>query len=160
MKKAKRFVLIFLCVVLAGMLAAGCSSGDNETPEDIENGSGTTDQPALAHEEDIVIETAYGNLYFPKQWEEYLQIDQISDVDSVEVVFSGKVNETVVPLFSIVIGGDTGNIAGVLTGADGTQRNIYVKIEENIENASLSQVEQKRFYAMQEDLNYLIDNLK
>ena len=36
----------------------------------------------------------------------------------------------------------------------------YVAMEENIEHAELSKSEQDRVYAMQEDINYIIDNLK
>ena len=35
-----------------------------------------------------------------------------------------------------------------------------MKICEIVEDGSVSELEQKRMYAMQEDLNYLIDHLK
>ena len=47
-----------------------------------------------------------------------------------------------------------------MTDDTGTQRNVYLHVEELPADSGLEETEQTRFYAMQEDLNYLIDNLK
>ncbi len=147
----KRTVWMIVCALLVSMLAAGCSSNAEDAKQ----------EPSAAPvNEEIVIGTPYGDLCFPNQWEEYLKIDQSKAGDRVEVTFSAKISDQVFPLFAIVIGGDTGDVAGTLTAADGTQRNVYVKICEIVEDGSVSELEQKRMYAMQEDLNYLIDHLK
>lgn len=107
-----------------------------------------------------MIGTAYGDLYYPAQWEEFLQVDQTEENGRVQAAFSGKIDETLYPLFTISIGSGDGVGAGTLTGKDGTQRQVYVQIAEITGNAALSQIELNRLYAMQEDLNYLIDHLK
>ncbi len=42
----------------------------------------------------------------------------------------------------------------------GTQRNVYLYVDTLPEDSGLEEAEQTRFYAMQEDLNYLIEHLK
>lgn len=147
-----------LCLLTIGLLLAGCSTNSSTQKG---NASAPGGQSAQAeHAEEIVIGTAYGDLYYPAQWEEFLQVDQTEDGESVQVAFSGKVDETLYPLFTIIIGSGDGVSAGTLTDKDGTQHEVYVQIREVTGNAALSQIELNRLYAMQEDLNYLIDNLK
>ena len=64
------------------------------------------------------------------------------------------------PLFEILIGEDSGDVVGTLTDDAGTQRKVYLHAEELPKDTKLKKNEQTRFYAMQEDLNYLIDHLK
>lgn len=156
----KRFLawLGILCLLTTCLLFAGCST-DSGTQKG--NASTPGGQPVQAeHAEEIVIGTAYGDLYYPAQWEEFLQVDQAENGEGIQVAFSGKVDETLYPLFTIVIGSEDGVSAGTLTDKDGTQHEVYVQIAEVTGNAALSQIELNRLYAMQEDLNYLIDNLK
>lgn len=148
MNRKKSFVA--LCVLAVSLLVTGCRLNATDT-----------NQREVNHDDDIVVETAYGNLYFPSQWEDYLQIDEVNAENTIEVKFSAKdIDNTIIPLFSIIVGGESGNVAGTLTAEDGTQHNVYVEIEEIRNDDSLTQTELNRFYAMQEDLNYLIDNLE
>lgn len=160
-------VLIIACILFIIFLITGCASDTEDSKIQINSDNSVpqvsveiNDQSSSEHEDDIVTETPYGDLYFPRQWGEFLRVEQVIGDNTVEVLFSAKINDNSIPLFSITIGGDTGDIAGTLTAKDGISRNVYVRIEEIAENDSLSQIEQKRVYAMQEDLNYLIDNLK
>ena len=51
--------------------------------------------------------------------------------------------------------------ANTRTGSSvGTQRNVYLYVDTLPEDSGLEEAEQTRFYAMQEDLNYLIEHLK
>ena len=58
-----------------------------------------------------------------------------------------------------IIGDDSSEVVGSLTDDTGTQRNVYLHVEELPADSGLEETEQTRFYAMQEDLNYLIDHL-
>ena len=140
-------VLGIVCLLMSCLLLVGCSKDNAPQKETaaVSDGQPVQDE----HAEEIVIGTAYGDLYYPAQWEEFLQ-----------VAFSGKIDEALYPLFTIIIGSGDGVSAGTLTGGDGTQRSVYVQITEVTGNAALSQIELNRLYAMQEDLNYLIDHLK
>ena len=79
--------------------------------------------------------------------------------DTITVVFETKSGEKTYELFRILIGEGTGEVAGRLTDDDGTQRNVYLRAQELPEDSGLEGSELVRYYAMQEDLNYLIDHL-
>ena len=59
-----------------------------------------------------------------------------------------------------MIGGEGANSVGTLTDSAGTSRNVSINVDEIVQDPDLTEGEQNRLYAMQEDLNYLIDNLK
>lgn len=176
MKKKRETVLAVLCAMSIGLSVAGCASTAKETnvPEDsattsssevtIEQGDETSTSESQEtqdpHEYDTVIETDYGNLYFPDQWQEFLVTNQTEGDGTIAVSFSANINDKEYSLFTITIGGEEDNPAGTLTASDGTQRNVYVQIEELTADDALSESEQNRLYAMQEDINYLLDSLE
>lgn len=159
MNRTKKLLALLSALALAASIA-GCAGGGQISEETSSSTSIVTATPEITHEDDIVIETGYGNLYFPEQWQEFLVTDQAEEGNTIEVSFSAKINENTFPLFSVTIGGEGDNPAGVLTGSDGTQRNVYVQIQELEKSDVLSESEQNRLYAMQEDINYLLDSLE
>lgn len=155
---------IVLCVGCSGKQQADDSSkgaasekaAQESTSDSAETGQVAEDE----HAYDVVIETAYGDLYFPDQWQEFLVTDQTEEDDAITVSFSAEINGETYSLFTVTIGGDEENSAGTLTASDGTQRNVYVQIDEIQESDLLNEGEQNRLYAMQEDINYLLDSLE
>lgn len=176
MKKKRETVLAVLCAMSIGLSVAGCASTAKGTniPEDSaisssseiaseqgnETSASESQQAQDPHEYDTVIETDYGNLYFPDQWQEFLVTNQTEGDGTIAVSFSANINDKEYSLFTITIGGEEDNPAGTLTASDGTQRNVYVQIEELTADDALSESEQNRLYAMQEDINYLLDSLE
>ena len=170
MNKIKKLFVSMIALFLL-ISCAGCSGNQQEsdTAENTNSGSSAassaganTEEQAVEdeHEHDVVIETEYGDLYFPDQWKEFLVTDQTEGEGTITVSFSAKINEETCSLFEITIGGEEDNPAGVLTASDGTKRNVYVQIDEIQESDSLDEGEQNRIYAMQEDINYLLDSLE
>ena len=64
------------------------------------------------------------------------------------------------PLFKVTIGEEDGSKIGELTDSAGTKRDVYLQLEEIQKDPNLNDSEQNRLYAMQEDLNYVIDHLE
>lgn len=128
----------------------------NTNPSDDAN----IDDTDVLQAEDIAIHTEYGDLHYSAQWKEFLLTEQSTKGETVEVVFSAQINDESFPLFNIVIGNEDGNPAGTILADDGTQRNVYVHMKEIVESDTLNEDEQNRLYAMQEDINYLLDSLK
>ena len=62
-------------------------------------------------------------------------------------------------MFQVTIGDSEDALVGELTDSSGTKRNVYMSVVEIEPSEELSEEEQQRVYAMQEDLNYLIDHL-
>ena len=154
----KVLITAFVCLIAMVLFVTGCSSKINDANE--KSSAEVAKEKVSDEYDDIVVETMYGNLYFPGKWEECLYVEQ-SDIESaVKVDFSAKVEENVILLFSVVIGDSDDNAAGILTDDEGKQRNVAVSIEDLSENELISQDDLELLYRMQEDLNYLIDNLK
>lgn len=109
--------------------------------------------------ESIEITTAYGTLYYPDQWEEFIETEQQTTGDTIVVSFVAQIQDVEYPLFEITIAGTEGSEVGELTDEEGTKRTVYLHVDELDEDPALTEGEQNRLYAMQEDLNYLIDNL-
>ena len=151
----RRWLPILLCVISICALLAGCSreKGTEEQAADAVDA-------AVVIPEDLVVHTEYGDLHYPDRWQEYVTIWQEQNGSTVTVTFETKSGEESYALFRILIGGDGSDVVGSLTDSVGTQRNVYLYVDTLPEDSGLEEAEQTRFYAMQEDLNYLIEHLK
>lgn len=154
--------LILLCVLLAGCSAveSGSSSKQQEGIAAEHTAGSVESAPTVEELEESKIETAYGTLYYPKQWEEYVTTEQQENGDTIVVSFVATLHNTSYRLFEVTIGGTEGAAAGELTDAEGTKRTVYMQVYELEGDSELTATEQNRLYAMQEDLNYLIDHLE
>ncbi len=148
----RKWISVFLCVIFVCGLLAGCGN-DKVQEEQNDNVSANTIP------EDVVVYTDYGDLHYPDRWQEYVTIRQEQNGNTIAVTFETKSGEETYELFKVLIGDDSSEVVGSLTDDTGTQRNVYLHVEELPADSGLEETEQTRFYAMQEDLNYLIDHL-
>ena len=149
----RRWMLLLLCVIFVCGLLAGCG---NDKVQEEQNDNVSVDTIP----EDVVVHTDYGDLHYPDRWQEYVTIHQEQDGSTIAVTFETKSGEGTYELFQVLIGNDSSEVVGNLTDGTGTQRNVYLHVEELPADSGLDETEQTRFYAMQEDLNYLISHLK
>lgn len=163
MKKARS--IFGMAAIVSALVLAGCGNGaptssasDNAAQAGTEAAQAEEVQPAAA--EDMAIETKYGTLHYNDQWREHVKIDQVEEGDVVSVSFTALINEKEYPLFVVNIGGGDGSEVGKLTDAEGKERIVYIKASEIKEEEDLDANEQNRLYAMQEDINYVVDHLK
>ena len=156
--KSKKVCTLLCMTLIAGALAvAGCAG----------NSAGSNGQEAATQEaaqqqaaEDMEIETKYGTLHYPDQWREFAKIEQSEEGDVVSVSFTAVLKDHEYPLFTVNIGGGEGSEAGKLTDAQGKERIVYIDASEIKEEEELTANEQNRLYAMQEDINYVVDHLQ
>lgn len=110
-------------------------------------------------QEDVVIETPYGNLYFPGQWTEELKTT-VDESDGYEVVFQGVINgHDAIPLFAVNFGGSKGTEVHTVC----TENNVpvFVRLRTfELEMDDWSAVDQATARAMQEDLNHMLAKLR
>lgn len=107
------------------------------------------------------VATPWGSLYYRSQWDEWMVTHQEQEVNRLVVEFSAKLEETEYPLFRVTVGrGQGGSHVGTLTDAEGTAREVYIRAETVPTDGTLTGEEQSRLYAMQEEINILIQNLK
>ncbi|MCD7881395.1 MAG: hypothetical protein LUG47_07010 [Clostridiales bacterium] len=158
-----RYILALLgTLLILGLLVACSSSSTSEESLSTENAENSNiDEDALSgSQEDIIISTQYGDLYYPEQWTEFVKTTQENSGDAVVVKFEAEINGNTYELFEVTINGDGGTSVGEITDADGVAWNVAVNLNELPETSELTEGEQNRLYAMQEDINYIIDNLK
>ena len=96
-----------IAIALGGcQLFEGASTGQEEptdsqrteTPVVSDPGyEGDSDSQGSKTEDHLVVETEYGDLYYPAQWGEYLSTSQETVEGSLSVVFSAKIGETECP---------------------------------------------------------------
>lgn len=108
----------------------------------------------------IAVSTPYGKIYYQEQWAEFMKVEQLSEDDILRVRFVAEINGADYPLFALNIGTAEEDAIAQLTDADGVQRNVQVIMEENGDYQGLSAEEQNRLCAMQEEINFVIENLK
>ena len=157
-----------VCALLLVTLLARCGGDNVEDRSDttqIQGVAAETDGSAATEVDDVAdgalsVDTSYGTLYYPEQWGEYLLTEESWDAETLQVSFSAQINGTVYPMFQVVVGDSDEVEVGTLTDESGTQRKVYMKVTELEEEDALTDTEQNRLYAMQEDLNYVIDHLK
>lgn len=143
----KRLTKGIATILFFSMLLTGCGGGEAEITE-------------TQVSESIEITTDYGTLYYPDQWEEFIKTEQQTIGETIVVSFVAQIQDVEYPLFEVTIGGSEGTEVGELTDEEGAKRIVYLHVNELEEDPALTEGEQNRLYAMQEDLNYLIDNLK
>lgn len=172
--KRKKFFKCIISALVLGLLLAGCGSKEKTDVSDVSDISSVEsasqdaktdsvqEQPADEPEmpEDIAILTPYGDLHYPEQWTDFIKTEQQEEEDSVIITFNAEISGTVYPLFEVSIGKENGTAVGALTDENGVNRTVYMKVEEISEDPLLTESEQNRLYAMQEDLNYVIDHLE
>ena len=105
------------------------------------------------------VETEYGTLYYPARWKDVLVTAQEKSDEMLTVDFSASVEGKEYRLFQVVIGGQEGDSAGILTDDTGNQRNVQLSVEELAGIEELSEEEQNQLYAMQEGVNDLLEHM-
>ncbi len=156
-------VLLTAC----GQTGTADSEGGNVSTSSVAEIETETSDAAASYAESVsvpeylTISTDYGDLYYPDQWEEFIQIDEEKEDESTTLFFKAVINSNEYELFDIQISGESDSeSAGTLTAEDGSTSDIYISMKEIADTGNLTEGETDRLYAMQEDINYIIDNLK
>lgn len=106
--------------------------------------------------EDMVIETAYGQLHYPGKWEKYLMVDQsVEDAAAFYALLPGK--EPLL-LFTVCFGEE--ETMAAITDQNGAETGVGIRFEEPVFDSSWTQDEIDTVYGMQEDINYLLNMLQ
>lgn len=183
MTKCRFLIAMLLILALLSVFLTGCAGKEEqpvppdkaETPEPVE----AADPPAADPSEEVApveeteddelndpnrdwepIETKFGRLRYPDQFIDYIETEQQETDSSVQVLFRAVIGEKRIDLFEIGIGKGTGENVGSLTGPDGVKRDVFLQFFEIDDLSDLTEGETDRVYAMQESLNFVIDNLR
>lgn len=114
--------------------------------------------PAIS-EGDMVVETPYGQLKYPKKWSEQIRIEQGESIP-VAVTFYAKIGEHEEEiLFSVLFDANEGAMVGTVADSEGNFLPVSLIFGELSDPDEWTETEQDVFYAMQEDANYLVEQL-
>lgn len=168
MKIIRGFAL-FLSLVLLLTAFAGCGNQgeveltdpSTETTEQTEAAPDETQEEQIPEDTNVVVvSTPYGELRYQEQWVEFMKTKQEMEGDILYVTFAAEFNGLEYELFELVIGEDGEDPVTQITDAEGTKRNVNVNFTELVEYPELAEDEQNRLYAMQEDINFVVENIK
>lgn len=168
----KKFVAVVMVWLILAAMLAGCRTDDNqpdqtENPVQTEEALPETTQPAEVTEaatqsglDKVTVSTKYGNLYYQDQWEDVM-ITELTEKDTCVVVdFVAEINGVRYPLFCVILGQSEGDPVGQITDAQGGKHDVFVHMEEIGGIADLTEGEQNRLFAMQEEINFVIESLE
>lgn len=110
--------------------------------------------------EDMAIDTPWGEIHYPSKWSGHLELE-VKETEGYSVTFYCKLEgHDRQPLFTIHLGGIKGTKVGILTAPNGDKVEVRVTIHEFAPADAWTEEESNAFYAMQEELNYLMEKLK
>lgn len=157
----KTGVLLLACAAVLAVALTGCGS-DAQEPEI----NGTTEpvqQVQTEPAEDVnvcAVETPYGKLYYQEQWSEFMRTEAVQRGDAYEVNFQAEVNGERYSLFTVIIDDPEAEPVKQLTDADGIKHGVSVVVEEYLDVSDLDEGNQALVYAIQEDINFIIDKIE
>lgn len=108
---------------------------------------------------DFVVETPYCDLYFPEEWADQVEVEQ-EEGDVHAVSFYGMVDgKERKLLFDVLFGEEVGSEIGTLN-VDGQDIRVAIQFANINVDETWTEDETNTIYSMQEDVNYLMDELK
>lgn len=107
---------------------------------------------------EMTIETPYCPLYYPARWKQYLDV-RVSEGSSYRMDFYGVLNDHEQLLFTLDFGGTEGIHAASLPDSSGNLVELRVIINEFMPDSTWTAADTRIIYAMQEELNYVLNKL-
>ena len=172
--KNRRWLILLVLLLAASLALAGCGKQTEEvkeqektdlqtaeSPEETEEGTDAPEEPPSAEEllekadlNDLEIETDRGSLHFPAVWGDKISADTQELEDASVVSFYAELDGGRYRLFTVTLNDEELEAAGTVTK---NEISSYVHLD--IFEEDVPEAEQDNYFAMQEDINYLIAHL-
>lgn len=153
MKKKTIFPLLAGLLVIS-LAAALLVRQDTEPEKPVQEQTETS----ISEKVPGVLDTPFGTLYYPEEWEEYLQIT--SWEAPYTVFFAACMDETAeIPLFTLGLGENAGEYVGKCLLADGSMASLYLAAPAFVPAEEQRDVAEKIF-AMQDMVNRLLEQIQ
>lgn len=109
--------------------------------------------------EPMEIPTPYGNLYYPAKWEGFLRTQEMQEeVFSLQFICALDTQKEI-GLFTIYFGGDQGAYVTELPDGEGGMVSVRLEVDTLQLPESMPEEEKDIVFAMQEDLNFLLQHI-
>lgn len=145
--KNKKSMILILAVVLVAIVVIAVVGGAGR-----KNGS-------EGQIPDILVKTSFCELHYPGNWKEQVRIETASGDQSECISFTAVTQSGEAKMFDIIFGQSEALYVGDVASKDGTRTAVYLNLYELEDALQWMQEDQFAFYAMQEDVNYLISHL-
>lgn len=159
----KKIIAILLTMLIA-FSAVACNAGSDRDIESTNNSQESTEntQSSTVPEEEklFAIETEYGAIMYPQNWQERLEVSIDKEDEDLTATFTTVIDYEVYYLFKVTISSDDGDVVGRITDSSGTTRNVFIYVYDLGDISELSAEKQDILYAMQEGINVVIENLE
>lgn len=161
-RRENRIILIVIVCILA-LIIGGITlifgdkgkNKDTELEKTDKNTEITNDQEEI---DSFEIETEHCTLYYPLTWAEQIEVE-FSEEAGYKVEFWGNVDgKEAKHLFNICFNSDDGDLLGYFEREDEVVNVSVERIDLDFDS-DWTEEEQNQIYAMQEEMNYVIDML-
>lgn len=149
--KMKKTARLIMALVAAVLLLTACSKDPAQTD---------TSEPTS--QEPLTATTPYCDLQFPGQWKEQIQTQYAEANDGGALTFSAQIGDKEAKLFTVLFSShmDTDCApVGVLTGGEAPVM-VSLKIHDIESDTSLTDAEKETAFVMQDECNYLLEQLQ
>lgn len=165
--KALALAIVLVLIVAAVLIAAGKKNDETKAAEQIKmNDETEAAEPIKENDETqaaepIAYTTDYVELLYPREWGEKTRVSvENSETSSVAAFFFVMENGSQVPLFDVIFGQrETGEYLGEIQTENGDLIPVCILSHELDQSTKWMQADIAAYYAMQEDVNFLIDQL-
>lgn len=166
----RKISVLTVCLLLCLMMVTGCgkkgdqepSAASTEAPvaETAPASAETVPTETAARLDVVVVSTVYGDICYQEQWSEYMRVDMQASEGLLTVNFMAEFNGLKYPLFDVLIGVNEEEAVTHMTGPDGNIYGVGVNFVELDEYPELAEDQQNQLYAMQEDINFVIESIQ
>lgn len=120
----------------------------------------TSVETTLPSSDPAAVTTPYGVLYYPSNWEESFST-RTARGENYLVTFYGTTDGVELPLFSVSFGNASaeGHLFGTIDDGQGSSVEVRVNVIEFEEDESWDAGTVETFYAMQDEVNTIIDQI-
>lgn len=147
---------IFMATIMLVSIMMVACGGTGQSEEGQEIPAGPEETPTVSK---VKVETPYTDLYYSGEWEDKISVEIVERDYEGEVVFYGSIDDCTEKLFVIYFGSGIGFPVGSINTPMGYGLDVTAEFVD-IEQGSMEKTTFETFCAMQEQLNYVLQELK
>ena len=147
---------IFMATIMLVSIMMVACGGTGQSEEGQEIPAGPEGTPTVSK---VKVETPYTDLYYSGEWEDKISAEIINGNYECEIIFYGTVKDIKEKLFVVNFGNGKGFPVGTIYTPMGYEIDVTAEFVD-IEQGSMEKTTFETFCAMQEQLNYVLQELK
>lgn len=160
MKLRFQHQVVSVCAFSIALCLTGCfGGGAGNSGGNSAESQASSEASAPAVVETIPVTTRYGVLEYSDEWDGLMETTVMEDGSNDVVEFKTTINDQTINLFTLTIGEAEGEPSATITDGSGATHGVYVTLNELPVIEGISEGEQSRLYAMQEEINNVLDAL-